>query len=827
MNPRPVVRKAVWTFRSRVLLLVVVTVVLTAMAIQYLSLRETRKAMFTAHDENALNLMNTVALNVESEYRSILFHREAMRERRKTELRNIVDLAFKRVEERHKAYREGRFSEAEAQRRALADLRSLRYDDGVGYLWVNDTGVPTPRMVMHPIMPELEGTFMLEGPRFNSVLGAQKNLLAAFVDICRETGEGYVEYLWPKPAPEGLDEDVPKISYVKRFEPWGWILGTGVYVDDIEEETQKRVDAVQADLKQTLAKARIAETGYLFIFSGDKQVLVHPYMTAGDDTRNPSTGRDIRDEFMVAARTPRVPFEYLWDKPGHRNDRRFLKRAYITHFKPLDWYIAASFFVEEMERPARRLAVRVFLVSCVVLLVAVGFAVIVSKSLTEPLKRLALAAARIEREGIRSAEIPISGTAETVELGTILRNMLASIERSERDLKKANSYIGSILDSMPSVLIGVDADGKVTHWNRAAEQAIGLLAGEALQRPVDEVLPNMASEMERMRTAIQSRQTLTAHRRTHLEDQEVRFHDVTVYPLIADGIQGAVIRLDDVTERVRMEELMVQSEKMLSVGGLAAGMAHEINNPLAGMMQTASVLSSRLTDDLPANTEAARAAGTSMEAIRVFMQAREIPRMLHRIRQSGIQAAEIVSNMLNFARKSDRAFSTHNLVELLDQTLALAGSDYDLKKEYDFRQIEIVRQYEESVPEVPCEASRIQQVLLNVLRNGAEAMHEEFKSSGGSKKPRFTLRLAHEREAGWVRIEVEDNGPGMDEATQKRVFEPFFTTKPTDRGTGLGLSVSYFIVTENHGGQMTVESAPGAGTRFIIRLPMGRDNGRT
>lgn len=276
-----------------------------------------------------------------------------------------------------------------------------------------------------------------------------------------------------------------------------------------------------------------------------------------------------------------------------------------------------------------------------------------------------------------------------------------------------------------------------------------------------------------------------------------------------------------------MQEFLIQTEKVMSLGVLAAGMAHEINNPLAGMMQTASVLSSRLSDDLPANTEAARAAGTSMEAIRVFIEAREIPRMLHRIRQSGTQAAEIVSNMLNFARKSDRAFSTHNLAELLDQTLALAGSDYDLKKEYDFRQIQVVRQYEEPVPEVPCEASRIQQVLLNLLRNGAEAMHDEFKSSGGSKKPRFTLRLAHEREAGWVRIEVEDNGPGMDEATRKRVFEPFFTTKPTDRGTGLGLSVSYFIVTENHGGQMTVESTPGAGTRFIIRLPIGRGNGRT
>jgi len=303
---------------------------------------------------------------------------------------------------------------------------------------------------------------------------------------------------------------------------------------------------------------------------------------------------------------------------------------------------------------------------------------------------------------------------------------------------------------------------------------------------------------------------------------------VTIYPLIANGVEGAVIRVDDVTERVRIEEMMVQSEKMLSVGGLAAGMAHEINNPLAGMMQTADVVNDRLTNyELPANRRAAQEAGTTMEAIGAFMETRGIIKMLRRIRTSGSRAAEIVANMLTFARKSDSIHSSHDLAELLDKCVDMAGADYDLKKKYDFRQIEIVREYEEDVTLVPCESSKIQQVLLNLLRNGAEAMqeNEELRIANSElkkEKMRFVLRLAHEREAGMVRIEIEDNGPGMDEATRKRVFEPFFTTKPTDRGTGLGLSVSYFIVTENHGGKMAVESTPGQGTKFIINLPVGR-----
>jgi signal transduction histidine kinase len=131
-----------------------------------------------------------------------------------------------------------------------------------------------------------------------------------------------------------------------------------------------------------------------------------------------------------------------------------------------------------------------------------------------------------------------------------------------------------------------------------------------------------------------------------------------------------------------------------------------------------------------------------------------------------------------------------------------------------------VKEFAADLPRVPCEKSKIQQVLLNVLRNGAEAMAE--KETWDGLPPRFVLRTSSEGDM--ARIEIEDNGPGMDEATRKRVFEPFFTTKSVNRGTGLGLSVSYFIITEDHGGTLTVSSAEGKGTTFVIRLPLaGKD----
>ncbi|MBN2802197.1 MAG: GHKL domain-containing protein [Deltaproteobacteria bacterium] len=261
--------------------------------------------------------------------------------------------------------------------------------------------------------------------------------------------------------------------------------------------------------------------------------------------------------------------------------------------------------------------------------------------------------------------------------------------------------------------------------------------------------------------------------------------------------------------------MMVQSEKMLSVGGLAAGMAHEINNPLGGMMQTAEVLSIRLGDiHLPANITAAKEVGTTIESIKNFMEKRKILKMVNRIRESGYRASGIVDNMLSFARKAPSKKTAHHLFEIVEKCIELSNIDYDLKKKFDFKNIEIVRDYKPNLPKVPCDASKIQQVVINILRNGAEAMNEIQK-----KDPKFTIRLFHRIEDNMVVLKIEDNGSGMEEAVLRRIFEPFYTTKATDAGTGLGLSVSYFIITENHHGQINVESEKGKSTTFTIALP--------
>lgn len=290
---------------------------------------------------------------------------------------------------------------------------------------------------------------------------------------------------------------------------------------------------------------------------------------------------------------------------------------------------------------------------------------------------------------------------------------------------------------------------------------------------------------------------------------------LTCYPLMGGAGRGVVIRIDDITQRLAMEELMVQSEKMLSVGGLAAGMAHEINNPLGAILHNVQNLRRRLLGELPKNQEAAKQAGIELAQLDGYLHSRGIPELLEGIQQAGKRAAKIVSNMLSFSRMSNRQMTPSLLPELIDQALEIAGNDFGLSEGFDFPSLAIVREFDTRLGPVEVIANELEQVLLNLLKNAAQAIHQREQPT---EPGRITLRTVSN--PPWAEIQVEDNGAGIPDSVRKRIFEPFFTTKEVGQGTGLGLSVSYFIITNNHKGQMEVQSRLGQGSTFILRLPL-------
>lgn len=287
-----------------------------------------------------------------------------------------------------------------------------------------------------------------------------------------------------------------------------------------------------------------------------------------------------------------------------------------------------------------------------------------------------------------------------------------------------------------------------------------------------------------------------------------------VYPLISKELEGAVIRADNVTERTRMQEVLMQSEKMLALGGVAAGMAHEINNPLTVIVGYAHQIKRRVFSEVKKSKQAAEDCGVSLESVRDFLRQLDIHTMLDRIIHSGELTSTLVRNMLNFSKKSASESIPVNIADLVNSTLAIMSNDYEVKQ-IKSKDLSIVRLYKPDVPLVICEADKIQQVLFNIIRNAVEAMKDKEYDK---ESPRIIIRVSKESE--YVVLEVEDNGPGMDPETREMIFNAFFTTKGSEEGTGLGLSISYFIVTELHHGIIEVQSTPGEMTRFIIKLPI-------
>ncbi len=402
-----------------------------------------------------------------------------------------------------------------------------------------------------------------------------------------------------------------------------------------------------------------------------------------------------------------------------------------------------------------------------------------------------------------------------------LREWRHIVERrqAEQEIARLQHLLQKITDSMPSALITLDTEGRVLTWNPAAEN-LTRCHGEALHGCVLwEKCPELSRYRPLVAEVLRTQEVAHRHREMVRAVEETFYYDVHIFPLLADTIAGVVLHIDDATQRVHIEETMLQATKMASIGGLAAGMAHEINNPLGAMMQSAQMLQMALDTHNPRSRARLETAGIDPACLATYLCERKLLEYAQGIRDMGERAAKIVSDLLSFSRKGTSNPAPRDMNTLVMQTLDLAATDYDLKKQYDFRDIEIVYDLTPDLPSVMCDGQQIQQVVLNLVRNAAQAMAE--KSVGGV--PGYRARLAIRTSWGdprHVRIEIEDNGPGIPEVVRQRLFEPFFTTKDVGEGTGLGLWLCWSIIVERHGGRIWTEPAQEEGTRFIFELPL-------
>ena len=406
------------------------------------------------------------------------------------------------------------------------------------------------------------------------------------------------------------------------------------------------------------------------------------------------------------------------------------------------------------------------------------------------------------------------------ERGEKLRNInnqlyeeIVKHEITEELLNETQDYMQNIINSMPSILIGVTRLGLITHWNQAAYEATNIHYKRALASNLFELAPELNIEPRIIEKAIekQTPQKLEAIQSGH--GSNVIYRDITIYPLTSSESEGAAIRIDDVTSRVNLENMMIQYEKMNSLGELAAGVAHEINNPMGIILQGVQNIKRRLSKGIASNENTAIELGITLDDVNQYLEARKINQFIEDIQQAGERATEIVNNMLTFARAQHNQLDSVDVHELILGSLEMAEQNLAALKTQEDIEILLEADLAKEKLTIPCSPIEIQQVLLNILSNA-------FHSFIG--KPLFaalkvTVKLRYTENSAIITI--EDNGTGMDPWTKKHIFNPFFTTKEVGKGTGLGLSISYYIVTERHQGTISVDSTIGEGTKFTITLP--------
>ncbi|MFW1676946.1 cache domain-containing protein [Pontibacter sp. JAM-7] len=761
------------------------------------------------------DLANRIYFNTETYIERTLGYHEQR-------LRSIVELSENHIRASLREERAEGKTDQQIWPEVFSHLREFKFghDD---YVWVVDYN---NRILAHP-----SSRFHDRDMR-NKADPSVSQFTEKLVQLALDEGEGFYKYQWYRLEDT---EVIDKYSYVKNFPQWGFVVGAGVYIDDVEREIRQQKQKAVAAISNALKNIKIANNGYLYIFDSQGNMLFHPNPNIHGknfiNQLNPVTGHPIYQDLMAVADTGEELF-YKWDRPDDQGNYVYEKLSLVRHLSGFDWYISSSVYLDDLKASSVQLSQRIMAIGFFGLLAGVLAAFFFAEWITAPLRKLSLTAYRISRGNLTAK----TGIRRNDELGTLaesfdymvdrLRDNITSLNsrvkertselsesnaqllRAVRSLQKTQSELRAveerqrlILNALPAQVAYMDQDQCFVFANREYLEMFGedkrSIVGQSLFQVIGDVMyRDIKPYIDR---ALQGERVVYEYP-IRFRGREILTRR-TVLPF--NNEQGEVVGLlnlsIDITNERETERRLAEASKMKAVGQMSGGLAHDFNNLLTIIL--GNLLELQNYPQLPAELNS-----NLTPAIRATRR-----------------GADMTRRLLAFSRRQPLTPAHIRPQELISDLAELLSAPLP-------ENVRLTTQVADDAPNIYLDAAQMEDALVNLALNSADAM-----PAGGElclqvrglrctdSMPELTDYDEPVPAGDYLHIQVIDTGEGFSEDALHKAFEPFFTTKSTGAGSGLGLSMVYGFVKQSQG-YIRLQNRIGGGASVELLLPVAADN---
>jgi two-component system cell cycle sensor histidine kinase/response regulator CckA len=656
----------------------------------------------------------------------------------------------------------GELSLAEAQARAINRIGTLRYGpEQKDYFWISDL---YPKMVMHPYQPELNGRDLSQYADPNGV-----KLFAQMADTCKKQGEGWVTYSWQ--WKDDKSRVLPKVSFVHLFKPWSWVVGTGIYLQDIKEHIHNWAQKLVIT-GSLVFLAIMLLSGYLAYRSlrSDRQTEETVQALRNSEQKFASVFREFPGWVVLSTLDDGIYLEV--------NDT-FLK---LTGYKRENVIGKSALSIGTWVYPAQRQ-------QAMDLLAKQGY-----------VRNL-----EVKRRTASGQELDMLFSCERIKIDSREYMLSTSLDISdrkaaERTIHRQEQQMRAILDAVAETIVLIDRQGTVLSANQTVCRRLNVAKEDFIGCNMYDFFRPEVAESRRQKYE----EVFNIGRSLVFEDfRESMTFEQSVYPLLGENgqVEAIVIFARDISglkkaeeTRTKLEAQLRQAQKMEAIGTLAGGIAHDFNNILSAVMGYSEL--AQLDDEV----------------------GRPVAKHLEQILRSAERARDLVKQILAFSRRSETDLKPVDLNQVVMQSIKMLGHTIP-------KMIDLQMNLAGNLETVRADAGQLEQVIMNLASNAKDAMPEGgkliFETSLVCLDQAYSQDHLEIKPGWYVLFSVTDTGQGMDKETLGHIYDPFFTTKDIGKGTGLGLASVYGIVKE-HGGHITCYSEPGQGTTFKIYLPAMR-----